>query len=332
VSVSLVVVFAAVVLVVAPAAVREAQDFTDELPATIEDLYGWPLVGGWLEDNDAAGRVERWIDELPARIDDDTLAELGERALGGVFSAFVVVVTALGVLFDGRRMVTRLRVMVPSGERERADRVGHLIYDTFGSYFAGSLLVAVLNGLVILTVGLMLGIPLAPVAGLWATLTNLIPQVGGFLGGSFFVVLALTQGPVIGVIALVFFLAYQQLENNVIAPAVVGRAVNLSPPTTMLAALVGGAAAGVPGALIATPLIGAAKAVYLEQRGMLPPEKPATLRRRLQERAEKHALTARLADTIGLSEDDGATPDGESHSEGPAAVVSTPPSGDDGRP
>ena len=85
--------------------------------------------------------------------------------------------------------------------------------------------------------------------GLWTTLTNLIPQIGGFLGGGFFVLLALTQGPVQAVIALAVFMAYQNLENNVISPAIVGQAVNLSPPTTMLAALVGAAAAGVPGAL-----------------------------------------------------------------------------------
>jgi putative heme transporter len=136
-----------------------------------------------------------------------------------------------------------------------------------GKYFAGSLTVALLNGTVILTAGLLLGIPLAPLAGIWASITNLIPQVGGFLGGSFFVLLAVTEGPVTGLIAVVVFLAYQQFENNVIQPSVIGRAVNLTPPTTMLAALIGGAAAGVPGALAATPLLAAVKSVYLDVRG-----------------------------------------------------------------
>ncbi len=134
-------------------------------------------------------------------------------------------------------------------------------------YFAGSVAVAVLNGTVILTAGLLLGIPLAPLAAVWAAITNLIPQIGGFLGGSFFILLALTQGALPGLIALVVFLAYQQLENNVIQPTVIGRAINLTPPTTMLAALVGGAAAGVPGALVAAPLIGAAKSVWLDTHG-----------------------------------------------------------------
>ncbi len=260
---------AAVVVLVAPAAVEQSRDFSDELPQTVREMYSWPVVGSRLEEADAAGRVEEWIEDAPADIDDATLADLGERLLGGVLSALVVLVTALGVLVDGEVVVRRFRALVPAGRRSGADRMGRIVYATFGSYFAGSLFVAVLAGLVTLSTGLLLGIPLAPVAGLWVTFTNLVPQIGGLLGGSFFVLLALTEGPLQAVVALAVFSAYQNLENNVISPAIVGRAVNLSPPTTMLAALAGAAAAGVPGALVATPLLGAIKAVYLDRRGQL---------------------------------------------------------------
>ena len=61
---------AAVVLLVAPAAVRQAQDFSDQLPETVRDFYTWPIVGERLQDADAAGRVERWIEDAPAKVDD----------------------------------------------------------------------------------------------------------------------------------------------------------------------------------------------------------------------------------------------------------------------
>ncbi len=295
----MVVFFAGVVLLVAPPAVDQARDFSDELPATVRDLYSWPILGDRLQEADAAGEVEEAIDELPARIDDDTLAELGERLLGGALSTVVVVITAIGVLVDGEVIVRRVRAVVPPSRQARADEVGQIVYHSFGSYFAGSLTVAVLNGLVILTFGLALGVPLAPIAALWSTLTNFIPQIGGFLGGSFFVLLALTQSPAKALIAGIVFLGYQQFENNVIAPAIVGSAVNLTPPTTMLAALVGGAAAGVPGALVATPLIGAAKALYLERRGLLPPTKEPVLTRRLKARfAKVKELAESVADSV----------------------------------
>ncbi|HJR26201.1 MAG TPA: AI-2E family transporter [Acidimicrobiales bacterium] len=283
----LVVFLAAVVLLVAPPAVRQARDFSDELPATVEDLYSWPILGQRLEEADAAGDVTRAIEDLPDSFDDDELADLGERVLGGAFSTVVVLITALGVLVDGEVMVRRLRALVPPRRREQTDEVGHIVYQSFGNYFAGSLFVAVLNGLVVLSTGLVLGVPLAPIAGLWAMLTNFIPQIGGFLGGSFFVLLALTDSPLTAVIAGVIFLGYQQFENNVIQPAVVGQAVNLTPPATMLAALVGGAAAGVPGALVATPLMGAGKALYLHRRGQLPPHREPALTRQLRLRYRK---------------------------------------------
>jgi predicted PurR-regulated permease PerM len=278
---------AVIVLLVAPAAVAQASDFGAELPATVRELYSWPMVGERLERADAAGDVERAIDELPARIDDRTLADLGERLLGGALATVVVLITALGVLVDGDLLVRRVRASVPPSHQARVAEMGHIVYRAFGSYFAGSLLVAVLNGLVVLTAGLILGVPLAPIAGLWAMLTNFIPQIGGFLGGSFFVLLALTESPLTGVVAAAVFLTYQQFENNVVGPAIVGSAVNLTPPTTMLAVLVGGAAAGVPGALVATPLLGAAKALYLERRGLLPPPRDAVLKRRFRARFDR---------------------------------------------
>jgi predicted PurR-regulated permease PerM len=279
VGVGLAIIFAVVLFLVGPPAVRQIEQFSEDVPETVEELYGWPVIGPRLEEADARGTVEEWIEELPSRLDEATLADFAERLLGGVVTAAIVLITALGVLFDGANTVTRVRTVIPARLQPRADRVGHVVYETFGSYFAGSLVVAVLNGLVIMTVGLLLGVPLAPIAGLWATLTNMIPQVGGFLGGSFFVLLALTDSPLTAGIAAAVFVLYQQFENNVIQPAVVGTAVDLSPPTTMLAALVGGSAAGVPGALVATPLLGAAKAVLMERQGRVKERRPSTLRR-----------------------------------------------------
>jgi putative heme transporter len=279
---------AAVVLLVAPAAVRQAQDFSDELPDTVRDFYTWPIIGDRLQEADAAAKVEEWIQDAPTKVDDRTLGQLGERLLGGVFSSVVVLVTALGVMVDGEIAVRRFRALVPPSRRDHADRLGRIVYATFGSYFAGSLFVAVLAGIMVLSVGLLLGVPLSPVAGLWTALTNLIPQIGGFLGGGFFVLLALTQGPVQAVVALLFILAYQNLENHVISPAIVGRAVNLSPPSTMLAALVGGAAAGVPGALVATPLLGAVKAIYLDSRGEMPEPELNKVRERMSRVLHRH--------------------------------------------
>jgi predicted PurR-regulated permease PerM len=137
------------------------------------------------------------------------------------------------------------------------------------------MLVALMAGTVILVLGLALGVPLAPLAAAWITMTNLIPQIGGALGGIPFVLLGLTQGVGTGLACAAGFLIYQQCENNLIGPVVIGKVVKLSPPVTMAAALIGVSAGGVVGALIAVPIVGAVKTFYMELRSEVtagPPE------------------------------------------------------------
>jgi predicted PurR-regulated permease PerM len=257
---------AAFLVLLGPPAVREAARFSDDLPATLAETYDFPVVGERLEASDVAARSDEWLAELPGSITADTVEDLVDRLVGGIAGVVQVLLLTLALLLDGELLVRRARSLVPAHLRSRADRAGRVVYDTLGRYFAGSLLLAVMNGTYILAVGLVLGVPLVLLAAIWVMITNLIPQIGGFLGGVVFVTLALTESPLTGVLALGFFLAYMSSENYLIQPAVVGRAVDLSPPTTMLAAIIGGTAAGVPGALVATPLVGSAKALYMAVR------------------------------------------------------------------
>lgn len=268
---------ALLVVLLGPPAVQQASEFGQELPETVEDLYDLPVLGGRLEEADASARVSEWVEELPSNVSGEEVADTVDRLVGGLTATLAVVIVAFSVLLDGELIVSRLRRTVPERHRERADWVGRVFYRTLSQYFAGSLLLAVMMGIYVLTVGLALGVPLAPLAAVWAMITNLIPQVGGFLGGSVFVGLALTAGVVTGILALVLFVAYMSSENYLIQPAVVGRAVQLSPPATMIAALVGGVTAGVPGALVATPLVASVKAAYVELRfGRPVDEKPTS--------------------------------------------------------
>ena len=272
VAVGIIAVATLLVLVLGPRAVEQAREFSSELPATVDQLEDLPLAGRWLRENEVGDRVQEWVRELPDQFTDERVAELASALVSGVVSVAVVVVLAIAVLVDGENLLARFRRLLPANRREQADAVGDIAYRTLGRYFGGSITVAVLMGLYVLTLGLLLGIPLAPLAALWAMLTDLIPQVGGFLGGSFLVLLAVTQGVTPAIIAGVAFVLYMNLENHLIQPAIVGRSVDLTPPTTMVVAFVGGAIAGVPGALVATPFVGAAKAIYLEARGKGKPE------------------------------------------------------------
>jgi predicted PurR-regulated permease PerM len=251
-----------------PAAVRQVRDLGKDLPQVVDDLGELPIIGPQLRDADVSDRVEQFLDELPDRLAGDTtpIERAGRSVLGGALAGIATILATVTLLLDGERLVTNLRRLVPVRHRSRADRMGRLAYQLIGQYFAGSVLVAAIAGVVVTAVGLILGVPLAPLAGAWVAVFDMVPQIGGAVGGIPFVILGLTQGADVGVACAVFFILYLQFENHFLTPLVVGKSVDLSPPATMTAALIGVSAAGVVGALVAVPLLGVGKAVYHELR------------------------------------------------------------------
>jgi predicted PurR-regulated permease PerM len=255
-------------MLLVPPAVRQARDLGHQLPSVVQDLGKLPVVGKQVRKANVADRIQRSIEQLPDRLAGNT-APLEKAARSVADSLLLVLVTllvAMALMVDGPRLVHAARRLVPADRREQADHAGRLAYRIVGRYVAGSLLVAVVCGFVILVAGLALHVPLTPLAAVWAALWDLVPQIGGAAGGIPFVILGLTRGTGTAIACAAVFVVYQQLKHQVIQPVLIGQAVKLSPPATMTAALVGVSAGGVVGALLAVPLVGAAKAVYLEFR------------------------------------------------------------------
>lgn len=255
-------------LLIVPPAVRQVQDLSTQRERVIDDLGDLPLIGDSLREADVQDRVDQFLEEMPERLSGDTtpLTKAARSVAGGVVATVVTLLFAITMLLDGPRMLRAARRLIPIDRRSRADEVARLAYRVVGRYVAGSLIVALVCGFVILAGGLALGVPLAPLAALWAAVWDLVPQIGGAVGVIPFVVLGMTKGAGTAVACLAIFFVYQQAKHHIAGPVVIGQAVKLSPPATMVAALIGVSAGGVVGALIAVPLVGAVKAVYLEYR------------------------------------------------------------------
>jgi predicted PurR-regulated permease PerM len=143
-----------------------------------------------------------------------------------------------------------------------------------GGYFRGQLLVATFVGLAS-TAGLyVVGLPYWALVGALAGLFNLIPLIGPFLAGIIALFIAFTTSTSGGLLQLdpglplalgsgVALLIVQQVDNHIITPNVIGRTVSLHPVTVMLALLAAGSVFGLPGMLLAVPVIGSAKVVLL---------------------------------------------------------------------
>jgi len=258
---------ATIVLVTVPT-IDQVRGFNKEIPKTVDQLGQLPIIGPRLREADASKKVRQWLDNFPKRLDVNStpIANAAGAIADGLVATAFALLLALTLVLDGERLVRMGRRLVPPRRRADADRLGRLVYDVVGRYIAGTLFMAALAGVYVLVASLALGVPLAPLLAVWVAICNPMPQIGGFLGALPFVALGLTQSAVTGVICLGLFLVYQQTENHVLQPLIIGRAVRLTPPSTMVAALIGVAAGGVVGGMLAIPILGATKAIYLALR------------------------------------------------------------------
>jgi predicted PurR-regulated permease PerM len=259
-----------------PRAVNQLSQVGDQVPGIISDLDDLPLVGRAIDENGIDERVRDFLDNLPNTLAtrDKALQGIVQSTGDGLVTVFWVLLVAITALLDGPRLARDLRDVLPERFHAELNHFGELGYRVVGRYAAGTGFIAIVNAAAVTTIGLALGTPLAPLVGVWSGLWNIVPQIGGFMGGVTLVALSLTKGVDTGMQAAAVFLLYQQLENHVIQPVITGRTIKISPLANITAVLAGAAAGGFVGALLANPLLAIGKAFFIEYRQRTEPGLP----------------------------------------------------------
>jgi len=158
-----------------------------------------------------------------------------------------------------------------------ADRIGRVVDEAITSvtgYMLGNFLTSVIAGIVVGITLTILGVPFALLLAVFVALVDLLPLVGGLLAGVPVVIIAAIHSVPAGIVTLVVFLIYQQIENHVLNPIIMSKTVRLNPFWVLLAVLVaaslGGRIAGglgaFVGALIGIPVGGAIQVIVRELR------------------------------------------------------------------
>lgn len=236
----------------------------ERVPAVVREARQLPVAGRWLG-NGASRSVASEIEKLPDRLTSGPGARSWFPTLGNqLVDAMWVLFLIAAYLIDGRRIIAVVGRRVPARFRRQTERIAGVSYRALAGYARGSLLVSLMNGIVVLVLGLALGIKLALVAALWAFLWDLVPQVGGLVGGIPLLLFAIAVSPTALLIAASVYLLYQLVESNLIFPAVVGESVELPGWVALVTVLAGAAVAGVVGAIVLTPLVGAVRLIVRE--------------------------------------------------------------------
>lgn len=192
------------------------------------------------------------------------LVGAGKAIVGGVFSAFSVLILTLYFLASLPKIKQTFYRLAPRTRRERITLLGDEITQRVGGYVSGATVIAFIAGLTSYIWLLAWQVPYALPLALCVLLLDLIPMVGATIGAVLVTLVSFTSGPITGIATGLFYVAYQQAENYLIYPRVMRRAVELPAAMTIIAVLIGGSLLGVIGALLAIPTAAGLLLVFRE--------------------------------------------------------------------
>lgn len=272
---STMVVMAGVTALLVYPAVTQIGQFVQDLPDLVRQLIDrLERLGVRFDDPAIQQRLQALTDRLPSLLGSSLGAVYG--FLGGMIKAAFTFLTVVALALYFMVWMPRLRSFAARalGEPERVQVMNESLA-RIGGYVSGQLVVSLTAGLTSGVVLGLLGVPYAPILGVAVAFLDAVPQIGATLGALVCTAVALTESLALGIVTLLFLLAYQQFENYVLAPRVFSRSVGLSPVAVFIAVLVGASVLGPVGAFTALPMTAAFKVVlsYVFRRQLVRIEK-----------------------------------------------------------
>jgi predicted PurR-regulated permease PerM len=182
------------------------------------------------------------------------LIGLGKFVVNAVFNVFVIFVLTLYFLAALPAIKRAGYSLAPASRRERVGKLGDEILARVGGYVAGAVLIAVCAGVSSAIFLTIVGLGAYAVAlAVVVAILDFIPLIGATIGAVIVSAIGFATEPHIGILCVVFYVVYQQVENYLIYPRVMSSSVDVPPAVTVIAALVGGTLLGIVGALLAIP-------------------------------------------------------------------------------
>jgi predicted PurR-regulated permease PerM len=224
-------------------------------------------VTSWLNDHSAAPEnVQANIKQIAQDIGDALGGLLGIIVSG--FSLVLSLVTAifltLFLMIDLPRLIRGVDTLLDPRGSDRWGRMTEQITTVVSRTMLGNIAISIICGTLYGLSAWALGTPFPVVMGVIAGLLDLIPMVGATISGVILVLATLTQGVAPAVIMLAIVLVYQQVENYVLQPTILGKAADVSGFFVILSVMIFGALMGVIGAIIAVPIIASIQIVVRE--------------------------------------------------------------------
>jgi predicted PurR-regulated permease PerM len=247
---------------------------TDDLPAYVSKAEHGQ---GWIGHLVTRYHVQKWVVQNAPKLASygkdlaNPVLTVGKGALGLVIELLTIFVLVVLLLVEGPKIRSGLLAMMSPARAARYSKIASQVRLSVSGYMLGNFATSVIAGLVVLVTLLILGVPFPFLWALWVALVDFLPMIGGALAGIPVVLFAFTQSLAAGLITLIVFAIYTQVENHVLNPIIMSRTVRINPLLVLVSILVGasigswigGFFGGFVAALLSIPLAGAIQVIVL---------------------------------------------------------------------
>jgi predicted PurR-regulated permease PerM len=208
---------------------------------------------------------------------------LGKGAISLLIALVTVFVLVLLLLLEGPKLRAGLLGLMSPARADRYSQVAREVNRAVTGYMLGNFMTSLIAGIVVFVTLLLLGVPFPFLWALWVALVDFVPMIGGALAGVPVVLFAAGHSLTAGLVTLVVFLVYTQVENHVLNPVVMSRTVKVNPLLVLVSILIGASIGswigGIFGAfvaaLLAIPSAGAIQVMIREAWRATAPLQPA---------------------------------------------------------
>ena len=233
---------------------------------------------GWIGHLVRRYHVQSWIQSNVPRLVDfgkglaSPALSVGKGAFSLLIALLTIFVLTLLLLLQGPKMRETLLNNMSSARAERYSRIAREVNRSVTGYMLGNILTSIIAGTVVFVTLLIMGVPFPFLWALWVALVDFLPMIGGALAGIPTVLFAAAHSLTAGIVTLIVFLAYTQIENHILNPVVMSRTVKVNPLLVLLSILIGASIGswigGIFGAfvaaLLAIPAAGAIQVLVRE--------------------------------------------------------------------
>lgn len=254
------------VTAIVPVITDQVRSLTLNVPFWLDQLQQNEQVQRLNEQYDVLDRIQEYVanGDFISGLFGGVLG-IGLLLISALFNAFIIFVLTLYFLSSLEITKNALYQLAPASRRERVSKLGNKVIDNVGGYVAGAFVVGTTAGLTSLVFLLFVGLAEYAVAlAFVVALLDVIPMIGATLGATIVTAIGFATDVKTGIICAIFYLAYQQFENYVLYPRVMGKSVDVPGSVIVIAAITGAALLGVVGALLAVPTAAAVLLILRE--------------------------------------------------------------------